>query len=77
MDYKIGDLVELLSFFDRMPTGVYGVVIAVYSEYRTVYDQGYPSDYNLQPYYKIEWYDFPDLPGTPTYPEDIKMIQEG
>ena len=77
MRYEVGDLVELLSFFDKMPTGVYGVVVAVFEAPAGFYGLTYPEEYETVEYYKIVWYDFPDLPTQPVYDEDLILIQKG
>ena len=73
--YKVGDLVELLSFFDKVPTGVFGIVIAVFEAPAGFYGLTYPEEYETVEYYKVDWYDFPDLPSQPVYEEDIFLIQ--
>ena len=75
MRYKVGDLVELLSFFDKMPTGVLGIVIGVFEAPAGFYGLSYPEDYETVIYYKVEWYDFPDLPSQPVYEEDFILVQ--
>ena len=75
MEYKVGDLVELLSFFDRASTGVFGIVVAILKDNKTVYDYGYPIGCEQHTYYRVHWYDFPDLPGSPVYPEDMILIK--
>jgi len=76
MNYCVGDLVELLSFFDKVQTGIFGVVIGVYEAPAGFYGLNYPEDYETVVYYKVEWIDFPDLPNQPVYSEDLFLIQK-
>ena len=55
MRYEVGDLGELLSFFDKVPTGVLGIVIGVFEAPAGFYGLNYPEDYetNMEIVYRL------------------------
>ena len=75
--YRVGDLVELLSFFDRVSTGVFGIVVAVHPDRRTLHGDVYTIEYQPFYYYTITWLQYPHLPSSPVYPEDIILVKKG
>ena len=75
--YSVGDLIELLSFFDRISTGVYGIITAVHPDRRSIGGHVHTVDYQPFYYYTVTWLQYPHLPTSPVYPEDIILVQKG